>query len=238
MTHRSPLLTLTAVAAYFVVLLVANYIVNPGGAASVSATPGTTAPTVSATAGTYPSKSAAPPSVAASPGTSVAAEPSTSAEDDAFPHKAVYVDRTSDRSLAVAVAVLGDKAAAYICDGRSREAWLRGTVDGDEVTLTSRNGYRIRAELDDDGRLEGTIARNGRRWKFDLKVAEPPAGLYRGKGSKTTIGWIRLSDGSLVGVATDEQGAGVPAPVLPPHDVVEVDGERIHARAVDGDANL
>ncbi len=236
MTHRSPLVTLGVVAAFFLALLVTNFVIHPGGAETTGAP---AAPTASATvaAGPAPSSTALP-SPAATPETSAAATPPGPTDDDAFPHKATYAGRTEGREFAVAIAVLGDRAAAYVCDGRSREAWLRGTVDGDEVTLTSRNGYRIKAELDDDGRLEGRLSHAGRRWEFELRQAKPPAGIYRAKGSTTTIGWIRLPDGSLVGVATDARGSSEPAPDLPADGKVVVDGERLVGAPVDGDAEL
>jgi hypothetical protein len=177
---------------------------------------------------------------AASPAESTAPSPSTTRSEDKgsrFPAKVVYGGRTRDNSAAIAVAVLGEKAAAYLCDGRNVESWLRGTVDGAEITLKSRDGGKLEAQLDGN-RLSGTIEVEGEKLRFQIREAKKPAGLYRAKGSKTTIGWIVLPDGSQVGIQTtgDESSA---APELDPDaPQVSVDGERLHAEPVSGDEDL
>jgi hypothetical protein len=150
----------------------------------------------------------------------------------------VYVGRTKDGEIAVAVAVLGHRTAAYICDGRALEAWFRGTVDHDTVTLTSRRGDRIRALLADDGRLMGSVRHEGKTYQFRLRRANPPAGLYRAEGSRTTIGWIVLPNGDVVGVATDPSGKSGPAPTLPADRKTELDGETVPAAPVNGDSDV
>jgi hypothetical protein len=231
MTHRSPLLTLAAVAAFFAAMLIANFIVNPGPeAVSVPAPATTSAPSTQASS---PSPRPASPTPSATPNATA-----TASDDDQFPHKAVYVGRTEDGDVALAVAVLGDRAAAYVCDGNSLEAWFRGSVDSDEVSLTSKTGDRIRAELDDDGRLGGTLRHDGKTREFELRAAKSPAGIYRAKGSSTTIGWIVLPNGDVVGVATDSAGNSSPAPTLPADRKAEVDGETVTATPVDGGSNV
>ena len=84
------------------------------------------------------------------------------ADESEFPAKIVYAGRTRDGSAAIAVAIRGQRAAAYLCDGRNVEAWLTGTVDGDEIELRGKDGTRLKAELD-DGRLEGRLERKGDR---------------------------------------------------------------------------
>lgn len=247
MTHRSPLLTLAAVAIFFTALLTTDFVVHPSPESTAASAATSTAPAAPATS-SAPTSSAAPssssagtPTAATRPAESALTPPAASAtqhgDDDQFPHKAVYAGRSEDGHLAIAVAVLGDRAAAYICDGRSREAWLQGTVEGDEVRLTSRHGYRLTAELD-DGRLEGEVRGDGKRWKFEIGRAEKPAGLYRAKGSTTTVGWIRLPGGSVVGVATAADGTSEPAPTLGADDVARVDGQTVQAAPVDGDDEI
>ncbi len=234
MTHRGPLITLSAVAILFAALLAADFVVHPTPDAAVSAAvpASTSAPATPAppgTVSTYPS--AATPSGAPTP------RATERDDEDRFPQRAVYVGRSEDGRLAVAVAVLGDRAAAYVCDGRSREAWLRGRVEADEVRLTSEHGYRLSAELDDK-RLVGEVRSGGRRWAFEIHRAEPPAGLYRAEGSRTTVGWIRLPDGSVVGIATNDDGASGPAPALGPDQEVQLDGHGVRADPVAGDDKI
>jgi hypothetical protein len=242
MTHRSPLLTLAAVAIFFAALLTADFLVHPSAESATAGAPTRSSqPSSPTTPAPGPTPAAAAPTTPTRPEESALTTPAASAtkheDDGSFPHRAVYAGRSEDGHLAIAVAVLGDRAAAYLCDGRSREAWLRGTVDGDEITLTSRHGYRLTAELD-HGRLEGEVRGDGKRWKFEIRRAEKPAGLYRAKGSKTTVGWIRLPDGSVVGVATAADGTSAPAPALGADDEARVDGQAVQATPVDGDDEI
>jgi hypothetical protein len=72
-----------------------------------------------------------------------------------------------------------------------------------------------------------------------LEVNEAkPAGLYRARGSKTTIGWIVLEDGSEVGIQTTSTDSSA-APQLDPADPeVTVNGEKLDAAPVNGDEDL
>ncbi len=233
MTHRSPLVTLIGLVAAFAIMFGVNLAVS-------SATPGGEASAGPSAAATTAAPSAAPPSAAPSPSATQPASPSASAteDDEQFPEQVVYAGRTEDGSTAVAVAVLGNKAAAYLCDGESVESWLRGTVDGDALSLRNKNGTtELEAKLD-DGRLEGKIDLDGDELEFTISPAERPAGLYRARGAKTTIGWIVLPDGSQVGVQTTGEES-TPAPELDPgNPEVTVDGETLQGEPVTGDQDV
>jgi len=124
MKHRSPLVTLAAVAVAFIIMFTVNMLVSPPGGSSAEPAGTSTAPASSAPAHQTTSAVATP-----------SASASESTEDRAFPNKVVYAGRAEDKSGAVAVAVLGDQAAAYFCDGRSIESRLRGTVQGADIAL-------------------------------------------------------------------------------------------------------
>jgi hypothetical protein len=162
----------------------------------------------------------------------------TTAVLPAFPAEVVYTGKATNGRLAIAVAVKGDQAAAYLCDGRSVEAWLRGTAAQGKVDLSSKDGSaRLTAALDGQN-LAGTVSLGGREYPFVIGVAPPPAGLYRGKDGSTTIGWIVLPDGSVVGIATTGDSS-VPAPELNPQDgAATVDGRQIDADKVAGDSTF
>ena len=88
---------------------------------------------------------------AASPAETPAPSPTateSAVDENEFPNKIVYAGRTEDGSIAIAVAVLGQKAAAYLCDGSQVEAWLRGTVSDDVISLIGKNGQTLEAKLD------------------------------------------------------------------------------------------
>ncbi|HSU36748.1 MAG TPA: hypothetical protein VLJ88_13905 [Propionibacteriaceae bacterium] len=230
MTHRSPLITLVGLVAAFAIM----FGVNLASSAPRDSYAGGASPT--APASTPPASPASTPPAASVEPTPTAAATARPDESE-FPNKIVYAGYTNDDSTAIAVAILGTRAAAYLCDGDSVEAWLRGTVDGDEMSLTGKNGARLEAELD-GRRLEGTIEVNDEKLDFTIREAKRPAGLYRAKGSKTTIGWIVLPNGSQVGIQTTGEES-TPAPKLDPaNPEVTVDGEQLEGEAVSGDLDV
>jgi hypothetical protein len=152
-----------------------------------------------------------------------------------FPAEAMYTGDATGSDLAIAVAVKGKQASAYLCDGDDVEDWLKGTADAGKVELSSAQGESsLTAELKGK-RLAGTVEFRGNSLPFSIAVAPPPAGLYRGENGKTTIGWIILPNGKQVGIANSE-GAEAPAPELDPEKgYVTVDGMRVDAQQVAGD---
>lgn len=159
-----------------------------------------------------------------------AAEPADQPGDDSaggteFPDEAVYAGKDTTGKVAVAVAIKGDRAVAYLCDGKSLEAWLTGTVDGGRVSLESNRGATVDARFNGK-RVTGVAAEGDDQYAFDLEKADPPAGLYRDQRGDTTIGWIVLPDGRQVGIK-NTGGTLAPAPRLDPEadDAELVTGE-------------
>jgi hypothetical protein len=226
--HRSPLVTLAAVALAFIIMFTVNMLSGPPGSSSTGAAGRAAAPTTAA------ATSASPQLTETAPVTPSASE---TAEDSEFPEKVVYAGRTDDGSAAIAVAVLGNQAAAYVCDGRNVESWFRGTVAGGRISLKSKNGETLQAELDGD-HIKGTVQIKNDTQKFEINEASKPAGLYRARGSKTTIGWIVLEDGSQVGVRTTGADFSAAPQLDPENPQVMVDGESLDAAAVNGDEDL
>ena len=222
MKHRSPLVTLAAVALAFIIMFTVNMLSGPPGSSST----GSAGP-------------AAAPTTAAAPQQTASATPSASEtpEDSEFPEQVVYAGRTDDGPAVIAVAVLGNQAAAYVCDGRNVESWFRGTVEGGRLSLKSKSGEALQAELDGD-HLKGTVQIKSGTHKFEINEASKPAGLYRARGSKTTIGWIVLEDGSQVGVQTTGADSSAAPQLDPDNPQVMVDGESLDAAAVNGDEDL
>jgi hypothetical protein len=220
--HRSPLVTLAAVVLAFIIMFTVNMLSGPPGSSST----GSAGP-------------AAAPTTAAAPQQTASATPSASEtpEDSEFPEQVVYAGRTDNGPAAIAVAVLGNQAAAYVCDGRNVESWFRGTVEGGRLSLKSKSGEALQAELDGD-HLKGTVQIKSGTQKFEINGASKPAGLYRARGSKTTIGWIVLEDGSQVGVQTTGADSSAAPQLDPENPQVMVDGESLDAAAVNGDEDL
>lgn len=214
MGQRSPLVTLAATAVGLVALLVVNSTQTNTPSQTAAATP-TSTPTT------------APPTTEAPTTTT----PATSEPTPTKHLTATYVGKTTDREATVALAVKGDRAVAYVCDGRRLEAWLTGTVKDEGVTLRSRSGEQLVAVVGTEN-ATGTLTLDGRPLRFVIDLAGPPAGLYRSSGSSRTIGWIVLPDGSQVGV--DDDGSPAPAPRLDP-DTGFATGVRTPARSINGD---
>ena len=230
MKHRSPLLTLAAVAVAFAIMFIVNMLSGPPGNSST----GTAGPSAAPATDTASAASSQPTETAvASPSLSA----SENVEDSKFPEKVVYAGRTRDGSAAIAVAVLGDQTAAYFCDGRNFGSWFRGTVEGEDVSLTSKGGATLQARLDGD-HVKGSVQIKNDPLKFEINEAEKPAGLYQARGSKTTTGWIVLEDGSQVGIQTTGAESSAAPQLNPENPQVTVDGENLNATRLNGGEDL
>jgi hypothetical protein len=228
--HRSPLVTLAAVALAFAIMFTVNMLSGPPGSSSSGTAGPSAAPTTAAATGPSPL------TMDTTPGTA-SASASETAEDSEFPEKVVYAGRTDDGPAAIAVAVLGNQAAAYVCDGRNVESWFRGTVEGGRITLESKSGATLQAELDGD-HLKGTVQIKNGTQKFEINQANKPAGLYRARRSNTAIGWIVLEDGSQVGVQTTGTDSSAAPQLDPDNPQVMVAGESLNVTPVNGDEDL
>ncbi len=230
----SPLATLGAVVLLTVVLFAANSRVDPAAS---------TAPAYPGTGGADASAAPPSPGATAEPTTEPTTEPSPepTAEPPAAPVdlQAVYAGVTSGGEATIAMAVDDDQVAAYLCDGAAIEAWLQGTVDGDTVTLTGRNGAGLSGSVA-DGAVFGTVTTSsGLTLPFSAAESQPPAGVYESRttldGLATRIGWAVLPDGTQVGVAT----VGDTKREAPPLDLTdgtfEIDGTPGTAEPVTGD---
>jgi hypothetical protein len=198
MRSRGPLITLGAVVILAALLLVANTLAGgPASPTSAAATPAGSA-------------TSAPPAGSA-------ATPSPTPQPPPAPVQAVFAGVTSGDEATLAVAVSAGQAAAYLCDGANVEAWLQGTVTGDQIALTGRNGAGLTASIAGPAML-GTVTTNtGQVLPFSAAQAAPPAGVYQARGTlnglATRIGWAVLPDGRQVGLATVD-GNKRPAPPL------------------------
>jgi hypothetical protein len=220
MSTRGPLITLGSVVVLAVALLWVNALAGP--------TTPTSSSSLGAPASTGPSSpSPAPPAEAA---------PSPTAEPAAV--QTVYAGRTGGGEATVAVAVNGDRAAAYLCDGTRIETWLQGSMTGDQVVLTGRDTAALIGTVSGTT-LSGTVVTStGQAWLFSAEEARPPAGIYEARttidGLATRIGWVVLPDGTQVGIQNVD-GERSPAPALDLEDTTfTLDGAAQEATPVDG----
>ena len=211
MRTRGPLITMAAVGVLAAIVLVVSMVRTP------SAVVGAAVPVPP------------PVAIANTPAPTTSAAPT---------REAVFVGHSSGNEVTVAVAVAGEEASAYICDGKRIESWLEGTVSGEQVNLQGRNGAQLTSTLTDNAAL-GTVTVAEQQLPFSAAVAGPPAGIYEGKatvdGKPNRIGWIVLPSGRQVGINNAAGNRG-PAPALDPNDIggLELGGVQVEVQRIDG----
>jgi hypothetical protein len=156
-----------------------------------------------------------------------------------FPAKASYLAKvpTGTRTITLEITVAGDRAVAYGCDGRSVEAWLRGSATAGALAMTSKDGSsRLTGQLRDTS-VVGTLSLGAKTWDFTANVVKPPAGLYVYQGSDVRTSWIVDGNGKVTGVARRADGSTSAAPELSADGVAVVDGRTVDATRVE-DGNV
>jgi hypothetical protein len=226
MKRNTPLITLLTGAVLGVALLVATMLANPSSAPLnySAAAASSAAPAESATAsptGPAPAESSeAPEQSSAEP----AAAPSP-APARTTPTRADFTGRVGGGGGSVAVAVHGDKAIAYVCNGSTVEGWMRGKVDGDKLVLTGKNQTHLTASYH-AGKVTGDVEAHGTDYSFSVstvsKSTSKSSGLYQAtavvQGKTIKAGWIVLGDGTQLGSVEISQ-SGKDAVTAPKLDV-------------------
>jgi serine/threonine-protein kinase len=179
MKMPGPLLTLAAGAVTGAVLLVMSHsAANPGGSAAAAAK----APAAKAAAAKPPAaKPAAAPAAEALPALTPSAAPAQAPAPAPAAAAAAaadggeitaYAGRLPGGKLSLQLAIRGDRAVAYVCDGATIEVWLQGGADGRTVTLTGQDGDRATATLS-TGKAAVELTALGRTWSFRVSAVEP-----------------------------------------------------------------
>lgn len=223
MARSGPLLTLTAGGALAAVLLVAsmNAADDGGDAGETGLVAGQTPTTAPATT---PSPTAEQPPESEPPQEPEEAEP------------VPYVGWVDGDLATLAIIVTGREATAYVCDGDTVEAWLRGEADRGDLRLTGEAGELV-------GRYDGTgatgeVSVGDLTVDFAIDLVEPPAGLYAAAdtiaGAEVEGSWVVLPDGTQVGF-TYVDGEQVPAVEIDPgRGEVEIEGRTVPVEPVTG----
>lgn len=212
MSHRGPLLTLISGGVLAAVLLVASGQASTTNTTVDNAAQAGAAPTSSAPSQSTGAASAIPSAGGANPsaGTPTPSRPATS-------RKALFAGRITGGKATVAISVKDGQAVAYLCDGDTMEAWMRGPATGGDLDLKGAPGGERLTGTYGRTKAAGTITAAGRQWRFDAPVVNQPSGLYRAtatvRGARVVAGWVVLADGTQVGIATID-GEPEPAPRL------------------------
>ena len=221
MKIRGPLVTLGAVAVLGIGILLVNMSKEESPPPGKPAAESTTAVATTTTAAPAP----APPSTPPPP---------------AFPAKADYVGKipTANGTITLEIAVDGDKAIAYACDGNTVESWLRGSAVNGAVSLANKDKTsRLEGRLEGNA-VVGTLWIGEKQWDFNAPAAQLPAGLYVYENAGVRNSWIIDPSGGVTGVQRREDGSTAPAPSLTTDGIADIDGIEVKAIRVEGDSNV
>jgi len=219
MKVKGPIITLAAGVALAAVLMVVNLSVtkksnnnaevgNPAAAAATTSAAATVAPSASATA---------PPVAVGTQDT--------------------YAGNVNGGGATIAIAVKDGKAVAYLCDGKTGEAWMQGTLTAGKLSLSGEKNSTLTGTVA-NGTASGDIKAAGRQFTFAVKTVAPPSGLYRAtatvRNAKIVGGWIVLPDGTQTGLASVDSATVVPGPINLTTGTASVGSDTVTASKLDG----
>jgi len=220
MKIRGPFVTLGAVAALGVGILLVNMSTEEKAPQANPYSHSTTTAAAATAAPSPPAPSTPPP--------------------PAFPAKADYVGKipTAAGTITVEITVLGDKAVAYACDGNRVESWLRGSASNGVVSLANKDKTsRLEGRLDGNA-VVGTLWIGAKKWDFKAEPAQPPAGLYIYDTAGVRSSWIVDANGGVTGVQRQPDGSAGPAPGLSLDRTSVINGRTVVASRVEGDSDV
>ncbi len=143
------------------------------------------------------------------------------------------------RRATIAIAIKDGKAIAYLCDGRSAEAWLQGTATDGELVLTGADGASAHRHLCQRHRQPAQSPPRAGQWDVRRALGSSRRRVCTGPtptsaNAQIVGGWIVLADGTQVGI-TRKGGVIAPAPELNPANRRAVlDGTTVPVDLVDG----
>jgi len=235
----TPVITLIVGLALAVSLLVSSMSAVSGektARAQASAT--AAANTVTVPASTGPSAGAAASAATASP------SPSASGSGFVIPPHANYVGEVQGNLGSVAIVVHDTFAVAYFCNGKTQEAWFRGTPHNGNLSMTGKANSSLTANYA-LGHARGTVTVDGIAHVFSIIAVHKPSGLFQSiavvRGATVKAGWIVLPDGTTeVGsIEPDSSLAVPPAQSAPKLDLstltANYGGTTLTATPIDGE---
>ncbi|HET7012880.1 MAG TPA: hypothetical protein VFI65_03145 [Streptosporangiaceae bacterium] len=190
MRVKSPTITLLTGTGLFIALLVASMLATAHAAA-----PSAPAPTASAT------------------GTEDAGSPQASPSQTSSAHKkaaihATYVAQVHGGGAAVAIAVSGGRASAYVCKGSVVEAHLSGAAAGGDLTLTGPAHARLHAKYG-LRKVSGDVLANGVRYTFSAPASRKSSAAHESVRSRCeSESRVATGTGQAGGQGAGGQGGG------------------------------
>jgi hypothetical protein len=239
----TPVITLIVGLALAVSLLVASMSAVSGEKTARAQASASAAADTGAAADT---PSAAPPTAAGASATaaSSSASPSPSASGAfVIPPHANYVGQVQGDLGSVAIVVHDTFAVAYFCNGKTQEAWLKGTPHDGKLSMTGKKNASLTADYA-LGHARGTVIVDGISHVFSIIAVHKPSGLFQSiavvRGATVKAGWIVLADGSQVGSLEPDSTSATPsAQTAPKLDLstltAQDDGTTLTATPIDGE---
>lgn len=115
---------------------------------------------------------------------------------------------------AVAIVVHDTFAIAYFCNGKTQEAWFKGTPHDGKLSMTGKGGATLNANYA-LGHARGTVTVDGISHVFSVIAVHKPSGLFQSiavvRGATIKAGWIVLANGAQVGSMEPNENAANPA---------------------------
>jgi hypothetical protein len=236
----TPVITLIVGLALAVSLLVSSMSAVSGEkTAQARASASAAADTSAATAGT-----AQPTAGASAAASSPAPSTSGTAQGFVIPPHANYVGQVQGNLGSVAIVVHDTFAVAYFCNGKTQEAWFKGTPHNGNLSMTGKNSSTLTANYA-LGHARGTVTVDGIAHVFSIIAVHKPSGLFQSiavvRGATVKVGWIVLADGSTqVGSLEPDANSATPsaqtAPKLDLSTLTAQDGDTtLTAKPIDGE---
>jgi hypothetical protein len=209
--------------------------------ASAAASTGTAATASTGAAAT--ASTAQPTGAGASATTASSPSPSSSAGFVIPPH-ANYDGEVQGDLGSVAIVVHDTFAIAYFCNGKTQEAWFRGTPKDGNLSMTGKANSSLTANYA-LGHARGTVTVDGIAHVFSIIAVHKPSGLFQSiavvRGATVKAGWIVLPDGTteIGSLEPDSSLAAPPAQTAPKLDLstltTNYDGSTLTATPIDGE---
>jgi hypothetical protein len=239
----TPVITLIVGLALAVSLLVSSMSAVSGKkAAQAQAAANAAAATSAAAAST--AQPAASGAAASSPAASPSPSASGTGQGFVIPPHANYVGEVQGNLGSVAIVVHDTFAVAYFCNGKTQEAWFRGTPHNGNLSMTGKKDSTLTANYA-LGHARGTVTVDGIAHVFSIIAVHKPSGLFQSiavvRGATVKAGWIVLPDGTTqIGSLEPDANSATPsaqtAPKLDLSTLTAQDGDTtLTATPIDGE---
>ena len=240
----TPVITLIVGLALAASLLVSSMSAVSGEKTARAQAAASAGASAAASTGTADTASTAQPTAASSP--SASASPSTSGTAHGFviPPHANYVGEVQGNLGSVAIVVHDTFAVAYFCNGKTQEAWFKGTPHSGNLSMTGKKSATLTANYA-LGHARGTVTVDGIAHVFSIIAVHKPSGLFQSiavvRGATVKAGWIVLPDGTTqIGSLEPDSNSATPsaqtAPKLDLATLTAQDGDTtLTATPIDGE---